>query len=259
MRIAYCSDLHLERGPVNFELPEAQVLILAGDICVQDDLRDSFIGSKFPDSSREFFLNVSAKYEHVLYIPGNHEHWSGDLAKTTSGFNTWAREQGIKNVVCSTRTEVLFPETRFILATLWTDMNRGSPLTMNRARGLMNDYSQIKYDTCDLRPEDIFEINVADRKFIRENLDHPRIIVITHHAPSVLGHDREQSNYTHFYHNTGLEEMIMDNPQITHWIHGHTHDAMDHVIGKTRILCNPRGYVGLERIAEQFQIRVFDI
>lgn len=27
------------------------------------------------------------------------------------------------------------------------------------------------------------------------------------------------------------------------WVHGHTHDSFDYMIGSTRVLCNPRGYI----------------
>ena len=30
------------------------------------------------------------------------------------------------------------------------------------------------------------------------------------------------------------------------WVHGHTHDSADYTIGATRVLCNPRGYSGVE-------------
>jgi predicted phosphodiesterase len=45
MKIAVCSDLHLEFGPISLENTEnADVLILSGDICVANDLkeRDSY-------------------------------------------------------------------------------------------------------------------------------------------------------------------------------------------------------------------------
>jgi hypothetical protein len=28
------------------------------------------------------------------------------------------------------------------------------------------------------------------------------------------------------------------------WVHGHTHSSFDYKLGKTRIICNPRGYPG---------------
>ena len=30
------------------------------------------------------------------------------------------------------------------------------------------------------------------------------------------------------------------------WVHGHTHDSLDYQLGKTRVLCNPFGYAGVE-------------
>jgi Icc-related predicted phosphoesterase len=30
------------------------------------------------------------------------------------------------------------------------------------------------------------------------------------------------------------------------WIHGHTHESFDYEIGKTRVVCNPRGYASIE-------------
>ena len=41
MKIALCSDLHLEFGPISLENTEnAEVLILSGDILVADDLNE---------------------------------------------------------------------------------------------------------------------------------------------------------------------------------------------------------------------------
>lgn len=38
-----------------------------------------------------------------------------------------------------------------------------------------------------------------------------------------------------------LSERILD-ADIDLWLHGHTHTAFDYKLGKTRVLCNPRGY-----------------
>jgi predicted phosphodiesterase len=29
-------------------------------------------------------------------------------------------------------------------------------------------------------------------------------------------------------------------------VHGHTHESFDYEIGKTRVVCNPRGYASIE-------------
>jgi len=43
------------------------------------------------------------------------------------------------------------------------------------------------------------------------------------------------------YH-SDLSNIMLDNPQIKLWTHGHTHNCFDYVIGETRVVCNPRGY-----------------
>ena len=58
MKIAVCSDLHLEFGTISLENTEnADVLILSGDICVARDLllRDSY-DSKKSNVIHNFFL-----------------------------------------------------------------------------------------------------------------------------------------------------------------------------------------------------------
>jgi len=50
----------------------------------------------------------------------------------------------------------------------------------------------------------------------------------------------------------------MDRPQIKLWTHGHMHNASDYMIGETRVVCNPRGYVGYES-TNQFQLKYLEI
>ena len=60
------------------------------------------------------------------------------------------------------------------------------------------------------------------------------------------------------YHNS-YEDYIMDHPQIKLWTHGHTHERYDYMIGETRIVCNPRGYIGHEAIANDFELKVVEL
>ena len=88
MKIAICSDLHLEFGKITLENPgDVDVLILSGDICVARDLmeHDPLGIVDFGKSSRyhTFFQNCGKEFPHVLYVAGNHEHYHGDFA--TSG------------------------------------------------------------------------------------------------------------------------------------------------------------------------------
>jgi hypothetical protein len=43
-----------------------------------------------------------------------------------------------------------------------------------------------------------------------------------------------------------LSELILDHENIKYFVHGHMHDPVDYPVGNTRVLSNPRGYVGDE-------------
>jgi hypothetical protein len=40
--------------------------------------------------------------------------------------------------------------------------------------------------------------------------------------------------------------LILDNPQIKYFSHGHTHSSFRYKIGECRVVCNPRGYFPME-------------
>ena len=56
-----------------------------------------------------------------------------------------------------------------------------------------------------------------------------------------------------------LDDYIAYRPQIKLWMHGHTHDDFDYMIDQTRIVCNPRGYIGLENRADNFKLKYIDL
>jgi hypothetical protein len=56
-----------------------------------------------------------------------------------------------------------------------------------------------------------------------------------------------------------LSEFILDHPQIKLWTHGHTHEPFDYMIGDTRIVCNPRGYINYEGCADNFKLQFIEV
>ena len=60
------------------------------------------------------------------------------------------------------------------------------------------------------------------------------------------------------YH-SDLSEFILDNPQIKLWTHGHTHEDFDYMIGSTRVVCNPRGYINYESRANNWKLKVMEV
>jgi hypothetical protein len=84
---------------------------------------------------------------------------------------------------------------------------------------------------------------------------------VGHHAPSKLStHPRYADDYViNGGYSSDLSEFILDHPKIKLWTHGHTHYAFDYVIGETRVVANPRGYIGYEAQADHFQPKLIEV
>jgi hypothetical protein len=56
-----------------------------------------------------------------------------------------------------------------------------------------------------------------------------------------------------------LSDFILDRPHIKLWTHGHMHNTSDYLVGNTRVVCNPRGYVKYEQRAKEFQLKYMEV
>jgi Icc-related predicted phosphoesterase len=71
-------------------------------------------------------------------------------------------------------------------------------------------------------------------------------IVMTHHAPSLRGvpvgsHWRQVYEDVLACYASDYDALI-ERFQPALWAHGHFHFSSDYFIGRTRVVCNPRGY-----------------
>jgi predicted phosphodiesterase len=267
MKIKLVSDLHLEFSDINIQNNEdCDVLILGGDICVAQDLHDHPEPNNTADQAaiaagtglgrrqaaaqryRDFFKRCSFQFPHVIYIMGNHEFYNG---KFFAGID-YMREELAKypNIYMLEQDTKVIDDVTFVGATLWTDMNKGDPLTMHAIEGMMNDFRIIKNDKRNYAPmsaRDVASRHARTLQYFRSVLaeQHDRkFVVVGHHTPSFQSMHpmyQAQTLMNGGYH-SDLSEFIMDHPQIKLWTHGHTHHPFDYMIGETRIVCNPRGY-----------------
>lgn len=146
MKIAICSDVHLEFGQLDLEnTQDAEVLILSGDICTAVDLRvtDSILSSAKTDRYLEFFTACSRNFPHVVYIMGNHEHYHGDYATSASILKDAMKQCG-DNIHFLDKEVWELGDHVFIGGTLWTDMNGEDEMTMNHVQRRMNDFQICK-------------------------------------------------------------------------------------------------------------------
>jgi len=150
MKVAIASDVHLEFGSLELQNPgEVDVLILSGDILVENDLDEWNEEQANNGFSRNrsvmyhrFFQTCSKQFPHVIYVAGNHEHYHGDFKYTLSGLKR--KLAYLENVHVLDKEVFDIGDYRFIGGTLWTDMNKEDPLTMHSISGVMNDYKQVK-------------------------------------------------------------------------------------------------------------------
>jgi len=274
------SDLHLDFADLT--LPGGDVLILSGDICEAKRMKPGMYNPDMvlldherkdqrPDRFNRFFEEECAKYREVFMVMGNHEHYGFQYQKTYDHI----KEQLPDNVHLLENECRELDGVLFVGATLWTDMNKGDELTLFHMKSMMNDYRQItmfneaKSAYHRLQPERTMADHHRSRAYIRQILEENRangrrlpVVVMTHHAPSKASTKPRYLNDTimNGAYSSDLSEMILDNPEIKVWTHGHTHDQFDYMIGSTRIMCNPRGYKGYEECADHFDAEFgFDI
>lgn len=251
MRIKQMSDLHLEFDadffPENKE--SADILMLNGDICIAQyfEKGENSPYSHKADLARHFFERVSNEYDHILYVPGNHEHYRGYIDRTD---NILIEELSqFSNIHYLNESSWEFGGFTFLGATLWTNMNNNSPITEQYLMGGMNDFRIVQWKKDGyggkFRPSDAAAIHRRTLKFFDEaSADKDNVIIMSHHAPSFKSVHPKYHNDTHMNYGyySDLDEFILDRPQIKLWTHGHMHDCFSYNIGTTKILCNPRGY-----------------
>ena len=256
LKISLCSDLHLEFGYQ--ELEGGDILIIAGDVCEYRTLSKQFHSTKvlpyIPGklNAYDFFYHECAKYKKVFYVLGNHEFYHHRFDKTYDLLKSMMPP----NVTLLEKQAEEYEGVLFVGATTWTDCNKIDWASIWTLKQSMNDYRLIKFHDANdvyrkLMPEDTIQDHKLALEYFRtvlaENKEKP-VVMITHHAPSSLSiHDKYKGavNMNGGYM-SDLSDIMLDNPNIRYWFHGHIHDPVDYEIGSTRVLANPRGYLGHE-------------
>ncbi len=75
-----------------------------------------------------------------------------------------------------------------------------------------------------------------------DKYSHKKVIVVTHHLPSMkLIAEKYNGDIINYAFATDVEHLMKNN--VTHFCSGHTHSSMDKIIGTTRCIVNPKGYL----------------
>lgn len=240
-KILLMSDVHIEFGELLVPKTQADVAVLAGDI---------HVGVEAAAWSDRLAKRLGIP---VVLIAGNHEHY-GSMRQPGRHMAGTIAELRAAAVATAGRVTFLERETaiiagvHFVGCTLWTDYELfGDPAEdMAHAEIAMNDYRTIAY-----RPGVRFTTNDARRefmlavRFLKAELVQPfdgPTVVVTHHLPSLKSvPERFKGDRLSAAFASHLDELVAASGAEL-WCHGHTHSSCDYAIGKTRVLCNPRGY-----------------
>jgi len=235
MKLNILSDLHLGQGGLPLPDTGADIVVLAGDI----------------SRPREAIAWASGMNKPVLYVPGNHEFYGGNIRGTVAELKRLAAGTQIHVL---DNEEITFRGVRFLGSTLWTDFNLNGAGEARRqaiaeALSFIRDFARIESEATPggkLTPEEMEALFRRNRGWLQsrlaERFDGPTVVV-THHAPSMKSiHPRFASSplNTCFVSNS---EYLMEEGRPALWIHGHTHDSFDYRVKNTRVVCNPRGYM----------------
>lgn len=203
MKFGIFSDLHMEFQPWLFE-PEADVFYLnAGDTHPQQLTRDYFTKIMGPN---------------YFYIYGNHDYYGGSFKN--ADLDVFERELPNGMTIAG--------------ATLWTNI---SAVRWYDFCNYMMDGRVIK----DLTYDRYMNAHETHKHFL---FNSGADIWVIHHLPSFQSvHEDYRNSDGNDFFATELSYQILEMkkpPKLI--VHGHTHKAMNYMIGNTRVICHPRGY-----------------
>ena len=250
LRIQVISDVHLEfRSTVDYKdilMPSAPILILAGDVCPCCEHTFKLLHA--------FIQWCSKHFEHVFYVPGNHEFYSESNHKNNTMDLIIQRIRAglkeFKNVYFLYNNLVKFANFCVAGTTLWSDLALNSHREIQQR---MSDYSAIhvadsmsKSGVRRLRTADTVQFHKSAVGFIKRcktiaNKNKLPLIVITHHKPTCSA---EQCEGISSAYESDLSSLMgyTDTSYLVLWVHGHTHRHNDQRINGTRIYSNAYGY-----------------
>ncbi|KKW12964.1 MAG: Metallophosphoesterase [Candidatus Gottesmanbacteria bacterium GW2011_GWB1_49_7] len=222
MVISVVSDVHCEHDTTNKlaairEMPKKEFLVLAGDIGTRSSL----------EAAVEAFCG---RANHVIMVAGNHEAWGRTIQASLDQCKEL--ESKFPNFHFLNNSSVVIDGQRFVGTSLWFPDH---PLNF-AFHHLDNDFARI-----DNFVSDVYAHATAAKRYLEGAVDTDDV-VITHHLPSHESvHPRFRASEGNRFYVHDVSRLV-EYAQPKLWIHGHTHDPVDYMIGDTRVICNPMGY-----------------
>jgi hypothetical protein len=259
------SDLHLEYGAMTKTLPKGDILVLAGDITlakaflpVSDDWG---LAKDIRINTHALFEQARENFSRVFYLFGNHEPYGANISHLKAVLTPYVKGA----TILEDEHVEIDKDTILFGGSLWTDFDKKTPSIMKQIQDGLNDYRLITIQDRNKKrtftPSDAYRFHFKTRKelsLVAKTNSDKRIVVATHHAPSIKGVNPDYlgSDLNHgFFSN--LEPFIKKLPNVTHWIHGHTHIQTTYDIHHCKVFSNARGYCMREASDRTFETNRF--
>jgi Icc-related predicted phosphoesterase len=206
---------------------EVDLLVIAGDFTNCSNLQVSI-------------KRACKLFKHVVFVLGNHEYYGSSkniTEKTMSGLDK------IQNFTWLNNSSFRYMDHVIHGSTLWFKDFKDSYIHRKK----MNDFRKIA------NFEDwVFEENAKSVRYLRKSVS-SKDIIVTHYLPSYRSiHPKYAGSVLTPMFLTDVEDIIVEK-QPSLWIHGHTHESLDYMIEKTRVVCNPFGYAMLNEVNPSFK------
>jgi predicted phosphodiesterase len=264
LRVAYHSDLHLERSKVELDTVGAHVTILAGDILETERVTRTKSNSVIDAIATKLVPDENIP---VIFVPGNHDLVGNRWRDAIEIWKEISQKRYDGRIHVLVNESWIYEGVQFLGTPLWTDFSsNGTQLaSMFAAKNWVCDFSTIhKEDGRLILPQDWLDEHKMARTFLDKHLradqwvatdlDIPQVVV-THWCPSLAGvHGaRFQANkvLAPFWVSSDDDLVARSNT----WIFGHTHKCVDLRVGyddnRGRLLSNARGSFALDNEADK--------
>lgn len=254
MKIQILSDLHREFPSGEYDGREVKIQASLKNTCADVTILAGDTHTKGRG------IELAARHwpdRPVLMVCGNHELYGQSYPQHIQKLREKATE--FPNVHFLENEAVDIGGVVFLGCTLWTDCKLWEsgpcaglysyPKTIADLMHGMNDYSRVTFfdgrSYRPLKPADMIKVHLSSVRWLREQFEiykGRKIVVITHHAPSFKSvPETYQQDVLSAAYASHLDELVKASGAAL-WIHGHNHGAADYLLGKTRVICNSKGY-----------------
>jgi predicted phosphodiesterase len=239
-RIRIVSDLHLEMcsrdriNKIRKELFYKHIVTENGEKVNNLALLGD-IGDPTKTEYRDFIQEASCNYRNVFLLAGNHEYYSeSPMMDTNSIIRKMTFSLPNSNVHFLNNQSFQLDDRLILGSTLWSEIQ--NPEAPKR----LNDFHRIHEFTSEINNN----LHKKSVKYLSKQLkDHPKSIVLSHHAPLMKGTSNPIYECTNMKtcFATDLSDLVK---QTSVWAFGHTHWQCDFIFEGSRVVSNPIGYPG---------------